>query len=80
MNVDPAARAARQPRRAGHGWMMVICCIPMLAIAIALVALGIVNAGFLLWAVGCAAMMFIMMRMMTSGSGRGRETSGPDGL
>ena len=51
----------------GHGWMMIVCCIPMLIIAIALVAAGVVSAGFLLLAVGCMAMMFLMMRMMMVG-------------
>ena len=49
----------------GHGWMMIVCCIPMLVIAVALVAAGVVNAGFLLFAVGCTAMMFLMMRGMS---------------
>ena len=31
-----------------HGWMMIACCIPMLVIAIALVAAGVIGAGFLL--------------------------------
>jgi hypothetical protein len=63
----------------GHGWMMVVCCIPMLVIAVALVATGVVSTGFLLWAVACTAMMFVMMRMM-GGMGsvdRGEETRPP---
>ena len=28
---------------AGHGWMMIACCIPMLIVAIALVATGVVG-------------------------------------
>ncbi|MBF6558280.1 MAG: hypothetical protein IVW52_19440 [Acidimicrobiales bacterium] len=27
----------------GHGWMMIACCIPMLIIAVVLVATGVVN-------------------------------------
>ena len=49
----------------GHGWMMIACCIPMLVIAVALVATGVVNAGFLLFAIGCTAMMYFMMRAMS---------------
>ena len=51
----------------GHGWMMVVCCIPMLAVAISLVAAGVVSAGFLLVALGCTAMMALMMRGMDHG-------------
>jgi len=48
----------------GHGWMMIACCIPMLVIAVVLVATGVLSAGFLLVAVGCTAMMALMMRGM----------------
>jgi hypothetical protein len=54
-------------RHAKHGWLMVACCIPMLAIAGALVATGVVSPGFLLLAVGCTAMMASMMRGMDHG-------------
>jgi hypothetical protein len=52
-----------------HGWMMIACCIPMLVIAIVLVATGVANAGFILAAVMCTAMMWMMMRAMSGGSG-----------
>ena len=51
--------------------MMVVCCIPMLAVAIGLVAAGVVSAGFLLVALGCTAMMALMMRCMDHGGHRG---------
>lgn len=50
-----------------HGWMMIACCVPMLAIAVALLAAGVVSASFLLFAVACTAMMALMMRGMSSG-------------
>ena len=50
-----------------HGWMMIACCIPMLAIAGVLVATGVLSAGFLLLAAGCTAMMALMMRGMDHG-------------
>ena len=53
-----------------HGWLMVICCVPMLVIAIVLVATGIVSLRFVGAAVMCTVMMVLMMRMM-SGSGHG---------
>jgi hypothetical protein len=47
---------------AGHGWMMIACCIPMLIIAVVLVAAGVGGAGFTFAALMCAAMMWLMMR------------------
>jgi hypothetical protein len=55
----------------GHGWMMVACCIPMLVIAVILVATGVVGSGFILSAVACTAMMGAMNRGGRSQS-RGR--------
>ena len=50
--------------RGGHKWMMIACCIPMLVIAIVLVATGVAGAGFIFVAIMCTAMMAMMMRMM----------------
>ncbi|MBW8059363.1 MAG: hypothetical protein FVQ78_03330 [Solirubrobacterales bacterium] len=56
----------------GHGrWMMIACCVPMLAIAIALVAAG-AGTGFLVAALVCTAMMGLMMAGMSGGNGGGR--------
>ena len=57
----------------GHGWMMIACCIPMLAIAGFLVATGVVSAGFLLVAVACTVMMALMMRGMSHGGSSNRS-------
>ena len=54
-----------------HGWLMIACCIPMLVIALALVVAGVVSPGLLLVAVGCTAMMALMMRTMDHGDDRG---------
>jgi hypothetical protein len=51
----------------GHGWMMIICCIPMLAIAGLLVLTGVASAGLLVTAVVCTAMMAMMMGAMHGG-------------
>lgn len=59
---------------AGHHWMMIACCVPMLVIAIALVAAHVVSVGFLVLALACTAMMALMMRGMGHGTGH----SGPD--
>ena len=56
----------------GHGhWMMIACCVPMLVIAIALVATGVAGSGFLLVAIMCTAMMAAMMAGMSQGGGKG---------
>ena len=48
----------------GHHWMMIACCIPMIVIAIALVAAGVASPGFIFVAFACLAMMWMMMRAM----------------
>ena len=57
-------------RRHGHHWLMIACCIPMLAIA-AIIALAGAGWGFFVAAVACTAMMAAMMGAM-SGGGEGR--------
>jgi len=64
-------QAAGHGGHGGHSWMMIACCIPMLAIAGILVATGVLSAGFLFLAVGCTAMMALMMRGM--GHGRAND-------
>lgn len=54
-----------------HGWMMIVCCIPMLVIAAALLAVGVVSVGFLVFVVACTAMMVLMMRGMSAGGSTG---------
>jgi hypothetical protein len=54
----------------GHGhWLMIACCIPMLVIAIVLVASGTAGSGFIFAAIMCTAMMWMMMRAMSGGPG-----------
>ena len=50
-----------------HGWMMTICCIPILVVAIALAATGVVGSGLIFAAIMCTVMMAMMMRMMSDG-------------
>jgi len=45
--------------------MMMACCVPMLVIAIVLVATGVVGANFIFAALMCTAMMAMMMKMMS---------------
>ena len=63
-----AGHAVRPGGHAGHGWMMLICCVPMLAIAVVLVASGVASVSFLVLALACPAMMFLMMRGMQGGN------------
>ncbi len=50
-----------------HNFMMIACCVPMLIIAVVLVATSVVSASFLVYALVCLGMMFMMMRMMDRG-------------
>jgi hypothetical protein len=67
---QPTGRAAARRSHAGHGWMMIACCIPMLVIAVILVATGAASPSFLLVAIGCTLMMALMMRGMSHGDNR----------
>lgn len=70
LDHDTSPQSEQKGGHEGHGhWIMIACCVPMLAIAIALVATGVVGAGFILVAVMCTAMMAAMMIGM-SGTGR----------
>jgi hypothetical protein len=61
-----------QEKKGGHGhWLMIACCVPMLVIAVALVATGVAGAGFVIAAILCTAMMGAMMFGMSSGRGGG---------
>ncbi len=67
-NASPHAVHQHPPHaRFGHGWMMIACCIPMLAIAVALAVAGVLSTGFLFFAIACTAMMAVMMRSMSTG-------------
>lgn len=64
--LEPHAQHAGAPVRgghAGHGWMMLACCIPMLLIVIALVVTGVASASTILYVLVCVA--------MTAGMGHG---------
>ena len=53
----------------GHGLMMLVCCIPMVAVVVLLVVSGTAGAGALVWALGCVLMMAAMMFFMPGGHG-----------
>lgn len=69
--TEPMSHATPTPpaqgHHRGHSWMMIACCIPMLVIAVA-IALSGAGIGFLFVAIGCTAMMALMMRGMTHGA------------
>lgn len=55
----------------GHGgWMMIACCIPMLVIAVVLVATGVAGPGFIAVAIMCTLMMAAMMGAMSGGGSK----------
>jgi hypothetical protein len=60
----PPSQLARRQGHRGHGWMMAAVCLPMIVVAVVLVATGAVNRGFLVVAAMCALMMAVMMRGM----------------
>jgi hypothetical protein len=64
--LGSSPQRSQKRSRGGHGWMMIACCIPMLAIAVVLVATGVADAGFLFAAVACTVMMAMMMRGMST--------------
>ena len=75
MNHEHDHSAAEAPQQSshshgGHGWMMIACCIPMLVIAVVLVATGVAGVGFIFAAAICTLMMALMMRGMHGGDGR----------
>ncbi len=73
-SYQPHSHEAGDPghdSKGSHSWMMIACCIPMLVIALALVATGAVSPGFLIFAGGCILMMTLMMRSMGD-MGQGR--------
>jgi hypothetical protein len=79
MNHNDTDQRSPQEEHGGHGrhsghsrWMMIACCVPMLAIAVAIAVSG-AGAGFLLIAVMCTAMMAMMMGGM---SGKGGDSKG----
>lgn len=76
---DPASHPKHAPMaHRGHGWMMLVCCVPMLVIAVALVATGVVSLSFLVYALACTGMVFLMMRGMGHG-GMGHGNMAQDG-
>ena len=57
----------RDPGHGHHRWMMIACCIPMLVVAVTLVATGVVGSGFIIAATICVVMMALMMGAMSHG-------------
>lgn len=61
-NSDPDYQGAGGHSR--HRWMMIACCIPMLVVAVALIASGTVGIGSLVFVLACLGMMAVMMFSM----------------
>lgn len=69
---SPAGHASGHTGHRGHGMMMVLCIIPLLAIA-ALVMSGTLGSGVLLWVAVCVTMMVGMMAVMMMARPGGRK-------
>jgi Flp pilus assembly protein TadB len=67
----PSGEGVRRGHRGHRRWMMIACCLPMVAIVIALVATGVVGVGLIAVALICVAMMALMMGAMSHGGGGG---------
>lgn len=67
--VEQADQPGTYGGHGGHGLMMLVCCIPMVAVVVLLVVSGTASAGALVWALGCVIMMAAMMRFMPGGHG-----------
>lgn len=65
---DQQPQAGHAPH-GGHGLMMMVCCIPMLAIAGLLFLSGVAGSGIIVSALLCTAMMAAMMFAMPGGHG-----------
>lgn len=66
---EPSSEAPEHGRGGGHSrWMMIACCVPMLAIAV-VVALSGAGLRFLFVAIMCTLMMAMMMGGMHGDSG-----------
>lgn len=66
-------------RHGGHQWMHLLMCAPMLLVVGFLVLTGRAGGGSIFYALGCMAMMGVMMAMMNRGSGdkgSGNHTTG----
>jgi hypothetical protein len=64
---EPPTEAAPRPH-AGHHWMHLLMCAPMLLVVGYLVLTGRAGGGAIFYAAGCMAMMGVMMAMMNHGS------------
>lgn len=58
---DERARTPAGRNHRAHRWVMILCCMPMLLVALVLVATDTVEAGTLLVVIGCSLMMVLMM-------------------
>lgn len=65
---EPQPPSTKEPSTGHRRWMMIACCVPMLAIA-AIIAINGAGLGFLVVAVMCTVMMAVMMGGMSGGDG-----------
>ena len=69
----PKAPATQHASHAGHKWWVhLLMCAPMLAIVGYLMVTGAAGGGVILYALGCMAMMAVMMLFMNHSGRAGR--------
>lgn len=66
--VQPGPGGMRHGGPGRHTLLMIACCIPIVALAVLLVATGAAGPGVFLVALACLVMMGAMMFMMGRGS------------
>ncbi|HEX6668763.1 MAG TPA: hypothetical protein VF061_04355, partial [Gemmatimonadales bacterium] len=57
--IPPSKPSHGDGGQGGHRWMMIACCVPMLLVAVVLVATGVAGAGALFAAIACTLMMIM---------------------
>ncbi|CCH75130.1 conserved hypothetical protein [Nostocoides australiense Ben110] len=71
--VTESTQPEHQPgvghQHGGHRLIMMICCVPMVAIAVLLLVTGVAGSGIIVSALLCVAMMAAMMFAMPGGHG-----------
>ena len=70
LETKRSAQHSHHAGQSGHRRIMIACCIPIVVIAVTLVATRVVGTGLVLGAIMCTVMMTMMMAMMTGGSGK----------
>ena len=73
IDTDRPETSAPPTARRGQSWLHWLMCLPMLLIVGYLVLKGATGGGAIVYALGCVAMMGVMMLFMNHGGGAGNS-------